>query len=174
MDSHVSIGVDGAVLLHILHLCWVNMLNLLNSLRLDTGDRRQWVYSRRPHHPAGTGGCWGGVPAAGQAPAGWSPEAGQARWSEEGLWRWSQRLLQGSAWRLEGRTKPGGTRSTCRSGLVPQSGDNGQGRGGDKLCDFKTRSKSVKRKKNIYKERKEVNSPLSDGKKRRGEAECNS
>lgn len=58
MDSHVSIGVDAAVLLHILHLCWVNMLNLLNSLRLDTGDR---VYH---HDPAGDrrswgGGCWG-------------------------------------------------------------------------------------------------------------------
>lgn len=102
-DSHVSIGVDAAVLLHILHLCWVNMLNLLNSLRLDTGDRSGGGFT----HAGREGGGWG-VPAAGQAPAGWSPEAGQARWSEEGLWRWSQRLLQGSAWRLEGNAhKPG-------------------------------------------------------------------
>ena len=33
-DSHVAIGVDATVFLHILHLCWVNMLNLLNSLGL--------------------------------------------------------------------------------------------------------------------------------------------
>lgn len=33
-DSHVAVGVDTTVFLHILHLCWVNMLNLLNSLGL--------------------------------------------------------------------------------------------------------------------------------------------
>lgn len=33
-DSHVAIGVDAAVFLNILHLCWVNMLNLLNRLGL--------------------------------------------------------------------------------------------------------------------------------------------
>lgn len=38
VDSHVPVGVDAAVFLHILHLCWVNMLDLLNSLRLDTGN----------------------------------------------------------------------------------------------------------------------------------------
>lgn len=72
----------------------------------------------------GTGeGGLGAVPAAGQAPAGWSPEAGQARWSEEGLWRWSQRLLQGSAWRLEGRTKTRRDSSQpAGSGPVPRAG----------------------------------------------------
>lgn len=35
VDSHVAIGVDGAVFLNILHLGWVNMLNLLNSLGLE-------------------------------------------------------------------------------------------------------------------------------------------
>lgn len=39
IDSHVSIGVDAAVFLHILHLCWVNMLNLLNSLGLARGSK---------------------------------------------------------------------------------------------------------------------------------------
>lgn len=34
LNSHVAVGVDATIFLHILHLCWVNMLNLLNSLRL--------------------------------------------------------------------------------------------------------------------------------------------
>lgn len=104
-DSHVAIGVDATVFLHILHLCWVNMLNLLNSLGLG----RQIVRDSTSYYAFNRADCANhahthrdrGVPAAGQAPAGWSRLAGQAQWSGEGQWRWSQRLLRGSAWRLE-------------------------------------------------------------------------
>lgn len=42
-DSHVSVGVDAAAFLHVLHLGWVNMLDLLNSLRLHTGNARRFT-----------------------------------------------------------------------------------------------------------------------------------
>lgn len=55
-DSHVSIGVDAAVFLHILHLCWVNMLNLLNSL-LGLARVRE---GKRTHSLLGRVRWWGG------------------------------------------------------------------------------------------------------------------
>lgn len=44
VDSHVSVGVDAAVFLHVLHLCWVNMLDLLDALRLHTGNGRRFIH----------------------------------------------------------------------------------------------------------------------------------
>lgn len=72
--SHVSVGVDAAVLLHVLHLGWVNMLDLWNSLRLHTGNGRRFSGAAGPggKKMGGAGRTCGWTGTCWAEPVGWT------------------------------------------------------------------------------------------------------